>query len=294
MEGCKFMKRGRLTRCWLIGFVAVAVCLAGCGSGSGEFANGGPSISVTLRGGAEAGSVPVVGAGSVGLKAEIISTADSTCLFSGGSVSDDGYFEILWGTTSEPKGPGNCGDENNCLYCNVDDAATANCTIACDGLVASNSLIAADSFSIYVTAYHLLGTDMPTPDGMIRVDGNATSLDSNSLLKADVDVTRTFTPCEYKVTDGGNDLITVSPNEGAEIDGVPLDTEENGIWHVGHEIDQVNGGSTGYCHLEDELAINADMTGADTPDASIDLSFGAITMTVTICDSQSVCDEHTP
>lgn len=310
------MKRSHFTRCWLIGFVAAVVCLAGCGGGGIRVDSPEGYTRITIRGSASSRSATMNdlgellaisdpfkdvgdGAGGTGTGGPE-STADPaarTCPFSGpgDNLSEDGNIEIY---VASDASSADCTDESNCIYCVVNASAPADYTISCDGLVASNSLIAADSFKFYLTAYHAFTTEMLDPDGMIRVDGDATSLDSSSLLSADVDVDRIFIPCRMGVTDSGNDEVTVSSTEGAEIDGIPLDTEANGIWHVGYEIteldESVGEGSLGSCHIEDKLQITVAMTGADMPDASINLTFDTITMTATICDSQAVCDEYTP
>lgn len=296
-----------------ISLLAVTVVvLSGCGSGGIRFDIPEGYTRITVQGSASsrtaamnglgeflAISSPFKDAGNVtggtgtGGPESIADVAAGNFLFSGpgGNLSEDGFVEVY---VAPDASSADCTDVHNCIYCVVNVFASADYTISCDGLVASNSLIAADSFKFYLIAYHHFITDRP--DGMIRVDGDATSLDSSSLLSADVDVDRTFTPCVNGVTDSGRDSVTVSSTEGAEIDGIPLDTEANGIWHVGHEIIRadVSEGNPGSCHIEDKLQITVAMTGADMPDASIDLTFDTITMTATICDSQVVCDECIP
>lgn len=329
----ELMKKRFLTMCLLAvaGVVAGVVVLYGCGGGGigTDFPDGYTRISI--RGSATSGSAVMNDLGvflaisdpfkdasdgtdgtGTGGPESIYDTAASTCLFSGESESNDGWIDIKWGNATTPATVADCTDENICIYCNVNDAAANSCTIACDGLVPSNSYSAADYFKIYLTAYHAFETEMPDElHGMVRIDGDATSLDSETLLSASVDDegtdARVYANCENGVTGGDPlDKVTTDTTAGS---GMSLNTHTAGVWAIGYDITALDllvgevGTSTcgvghdeacviGGCHITDKLTIIAAMTGSDTPGASLDMAFSEINMTATICDTEDVCAIH--
>lgn len=285
--GGKIMLKRGIT--FIIGVVALAAFLSfGCGgSNVPDFSNWtGPTVPIKISGSADMNSYVPDASGNLmcadasgttegtGLgdgPDSIADTASISCDFSieSGTETNLGYVQIAPDSIS-------CVSLNNCIICEFLQTGN-NCSVDCSGFIPSNALVATDSLTLVFDTFATFTTNMPAPDGVIRIDGLITdwsSIDPTSDLQA------------YDLSGcSGADATPADPmqllDDNPNSDNSVSATE----WHNTWSIDDVNNGN---CALNTSLKRQYDFTGADVP-ATFDGDFtgGSIVVDATICDTET-------
>jgi len=202
-----------------------------------------------------------------------------SCEFSFDSTSADTDIDIV----SDAE---NCTSPNKCIVCTV--MAAYGCSISCDGTVPSNTATAADTFNVYATFTSLFQSDMTTAAGALRFDGTIDGwLEFNPR-----DVTNGVS-FDIAGCDGDPDMTVLDNDPLLNGDANGINAETPIDWSRAFSINALDPspdrGGFGDCMIVQTLGASIQLTGADIPGSTIDLSGGSIAVFSRICDDTADC-----
>lgn len=252
------MRRSAIVAMFFV-FIALVPVIAGCGSaGSLDIADPytGPVTSVVFTSDALSdGDMQ-----DSGVEKTIDSSA-TTCDFSFDPLSETTGISVV-------PDPAGCADKNRCIVC-TPVVSGPHCSISCAGTVPSTGATADDLFDIYVTYHPVITTQLTSPKGMIRMDGSTTNWAEFDLTQTPVwDLSDCVAP-HMKVT-------TVDPGK--------FDTSTATTFTKGLTLSAINDAT---CSYTVKYRARMPLTGVATPDTTINLTRGNISIKFKICDKKT-------